>query len=133
MVDYYKAGNSDDDKTLAYDLRQLDAQLTNEIKRDVAEAKKSNNYFSWIKNIEDLWDQVSHYLKDYDQVNEEFFKMLNETKLIVTRNKSEFLGQSKNPLRISEIETALRKLERFVYKKMFDSSMFGVRYEDDGL
>lgn len=133
MAYYSTTQSGDDEKTLAYDLRQLDAVLTSEIKRDLVQNKKNRNYYEWFKNIQDLYDQVGHYLKDYEETTIEYFKKIIYVKQVINQNASVFLGNSKNPVGIENIENVLRELERWVYKKMYDAGMFGFRYEDDGL
>lgn len=125
--------DSSDEKVLAYDLRQLDAQLTGEIKRDIAVAKKEKQYYAWFRNILDLWDQVSHYLKNYDSVIVLYEKELKKVRTILNKYEPELTGDSKDQQNIEIIEETLRKFEQFIYKKMYDSGMFGLKYEDDGL
>lgn len=133
MAYYSTSQSGNEEKTLAYDLRQLDAVLTSEIKRDLVQSKKNKDFYSWIKNIQDLYDQTHHYFKNYDATKEEYTKRLIEVKKVVNQHKNEFLGKGSKSDSIEAIETALRDFEQWIYKEMYDAGMFGFRYEDDGL
>ncbi len=110
---------------LAYDLRQIYAKLVGEHLQDITDARKSDNFYSWYKALEDLHTITRHKFKKGDK-DEEEYKKLKEALIKLANDYSAcFLGKNKDPKQRAELETALRNIEEFLYAKMNDAKMFG--------
>ena len=87
MSDY----NPEDDKFVAYDLRQIYAKLVGEHMADITIARKENNYFNWFRALEDLYTVTRFKFEE----PEEAIKTWNEKKKkyeINLNDKNKFKG-----------------------------------------
>lgn len=109
---------------LAYDLRQTYAKIVGEHLQDIAEARKSEAFYTWFKNLEDLHTIVKHkFKKESDEI--EYQNAVNKLVVLANKYKSVWLGNAKDPEPHSEIEKVLREIEMILYDKMNDANMFG--------
>lgn len=129
---------------LAYDLRQRYAKIVGDHLEDIAEARKSKIYPEYFNALEDLYVIVKHRFKtkkkkedkneekkeeskeNYDTLRKELIKVANEY-------SSTWSGTSKDPEETGKIESALRKIEMFLYYKMNEAGMFGTKRDQEGL
>jgi hypothetical protein len=133
-------------KELSYDLRQIYAnELVGEHLKDIARARKSDNYSSYFKCMQDLFiitqfkwkDKEYIYVEEqktnkvkaierYDQLKKRFITIANE-------NKTDFQKVTNDKEKIFKIESALNEIEKFLYEMLDEVNMFGNTWEDDGL
>ena len=123
--------SSQDNKELAYDLRQRRAKFIGDCIDDMIASMKADNFYLWMKSLEDLYDISAHMFsdkdacKEYDKIKKELVEMAN-------KYKSTWLGTAKKPEDASAIEQKLRELTRFVLLKIEESGAFGTReYDED--
>ena len=140
-------GNSfsaDDEKEMAYDLRQIYAKLVGEHLEDVAQARKADNYSMYFKTLKDLFVVVKHkFKKGRGENTDEEGIIINKTDLeiysdlmaiaVKCANKYPvcWTGKNKEPKECAEIEKALNDIEMFLYKKIDEAGMLGNKYSDD--
>lgn len=129
MVD---VGNSNENnKDMAYDLRQIYAKIVGEHMTDVAEARRSSNYGVWLENLEDLYTVIAHKFKEATNNTNVYNKLIKEISDVANANISEWTGKSHDSKKVALIQNKLRELERFLYAKMEEANMFGQKYTDD--
>jgi len=119
-------------KELAYDLRQIYARIVGEHLQDIAEARKSDNFYVYFKNLEDLHTIVKHKFKKPEDETQ-YQNLLSSLVTLANKYPHVWLGSSKEPKAFAEIEKALRAIEMCLYEKMSDAKMFGSGGEYRGL
>lgn len=131
---------------LPYDLRQVYAvDILGESLKDVARARKADNYPNYFKCLKDLWIVAQHKIKDkkvtiekdnkkVDITAKEYYDNLirNAVKIINTY-PNEFLNKGANPDAYALIEEALNSIETFLYDQIENAKLFGIKYDDEGL
>ena len=130
MVSDFK---DDTAQTPAYDLRQIYAALLGEHLLDAAEARKSNRYYDYYKALEDIKTITAHKFKKKEEALLEYKRLLTIITILATKNQNIWLGKSFDPNINSQIETALRDLEEFLYSEMEDAKLFGEGWRIPGL
>lgn len=128
------AGNDnsyEDEKVLAYDLRQEYAKLVGQHMIDISEKRKSGDFYNWFLSIEDLKTMVGFKFKNGDEDEKEYNKKRGEIIVLANQYMEAWTNKSSNPKEALIIEMALRSLEEFLYAKMNDSSMFGGKFSDE--
>lgn len=128
---------------MAYDLRQRYAKIVGDHLEDITEARKNKNYPDWFDALEDLYTIVRHKFKDKKgkkkKAKEKNNKKVTYSSLrknlceIANDNQNAWLGKSQDQAEIGNIESALRKIEMFLYEKMNDANMFGSKRDQEGL
>jgi len=129
---------------MAYDLRQRYAKIVGDHLEDIADARKNKDYPEYFKALEDLYTIVKHKFKtkkkeektkktsNSDEI--ETYDSLKENACKIANTSSQsWIGQSFNAEEIGKIETALRKIEMFLYEKMSEANMFGNKREQEGM
>lgn len=122
---------SDYGQELAHDLRQTYAKIVGEHLSDIADARKSENFYVWFKNLEDLHTIIKHKFKRKKEDNklpeDRYIDLVKELTILANTHKSAWLGQSKdnNLNACANIEKKLREIEMFLYEQMNDAKMFG--------
>ena len=121
------------DSSLAYDLRQRYANLVAVHLERIASARFTYNYVEFFKGLENLYTIVAHKIREnksekenYEDLKQSFFRIANE-------NKDAYLGKSKNSDHVMLVEEALRKMERYLFRVMDKTNMFGSTRDDSGL
>lgn len=129
--------DSSSGETLAYDLRQKYAEMVAEHLIDIAVKRKQKNYPSWFTALEDLECVINHKFKvskKNDTNDEEEYLKLKEVAINKANEYNQaFLGNTHNPLHISQIQKSLRDIEKFFYKVMDKAKMFGSSWDGGGL
>lgn len=122
------------EKEMAYDLRKVYAvDLVGEHLKDIAEARKADNYSLYFKNLKDLFVITQHKFKDKTNKIDEYNDLITNAVKIINSYPNDFLGSSKNPNACAEIEACLNAIEMFLYSQLEDADVFGAKYEDEGL
>lgn len=134
----FSSSNTDQAK-LAYDLRQIYAKLVGEHLVDVAISRKSKNYPAYFEALEDLYITTFHNFKTkkrnkktkkplvtYKTLKEDFIKIANKYSDV-------YLGKSQDAEQLGKIKTALNNIELYLWKKMKDAKMIGVKDSEEGL
>ncbi len=134
----FQSSNPDPAK-LAYDLRQIYAKLVGEHLVDVAITRKSKNYPAYFEALEDLYITTFHNFKTqkknkkakkpqqtYQTLKDAFIKIAND-------NQDAYLGRSQEPKPVGEIKIALNNIELYLWKKMKEAKMIGVKDSEEGL
>ena len=117
---------------LAYDLRQYYARLVGLKIFQVDDARSNRRYPDYFKKLDELKVIVKHKFRDEDDQNE--YKRLVDTALAVfNKYSSTYLGKASDPIGISEIDRVLGEIEMFLFRVMDEASMFGTKWNDDGL
>jgi len=136
-------------KDVPYDLRQIYAvELLGEHLKDVARARKSDNFLLYYKCLKDVWIVVQHKIKDGEKdkvevvINgeekllskKEYFNYLLKTVAdLANANRAEWLGQSHDPDKVATIEQALNNVEIFLYDEIENAKIFGSSKDIPGL
>ncbi len=123
---------SDFGNDLAYDLRQTYAKIVGEHMQDITEARKSEQFYTWFKNLEDLHVIIKHkFKKDSD---EEDYKILVKKVIGLANLYPEvWYNKSKQIEPFALIEESLKNIEMFLYDKMNKANMFGSSHYVGGL
>lgn len=126
-------------KDLPYDLRQVyGVDLVGEHLKDIARARKSDDYANYYKSLNDLYIIVYHKIKEKkvsvkDESGKakiltaaEYYKeLLNQAVVAANQYPNEWTHKDKTPEGCAVIETALNAIEMFLYEKMEEAKMFG--------
>lgn len=130
-------------KDAPYDLRQVYAiEILGEHLKDIARARKSDNFPMYFKCLKDLYIVVQHKFKSkeskYTLKNEkgiveekrytpkEYYSFLmNRVAILANKHSSDWLGTTKTPEPYAAIEEALNDVEMFLYDKIEDAKLFG--------
>lgn len=118
----------DDENTLAYDLRQRRAKIIGDCMEDVMEACKSDNYNTWLKNIDDLFSVSLHTFSEKDRVKLTYSSLRSRVTSLANTYPPAWLNQTKDPQACALIEKSLRDLFEFVMEELEDSGVFGRGY-----
>jgi len=131
MSDY----NPEDDKIVAYDLRQIYAKLVGEHMADITLARKSNSYFNWFKALEDLFTLTRFKFDEPKEATKEFNERKKAIVNLANKYSTTWIGQTKNAKEVNEIDNLLRTLEDWLYVQMEAGGLFGkgYRYDQDEL
>lgn len=123
-----------DPNELAYDLRQSYSIIVGEHLQRVAEFRMEKNYPKYFDSLEDLYTVVSHKFKKNKKEETTTYEELKKEAIdIFNKNIGAYNGSSTNTKGVSEVESVLRMIERFLYKKMDKAKMFGAKDVDEGL
>lgn len=132
---YFHKEEPDAEKILAYDLRQTYAEIVGDHVKDVSEARKSDNFYVWFKNMEDLHTVVKFKFKEGDDDEKDYQKA--RTKVVNLANKYKVAWSDKNAdaNQRQQLDLALREMEDLLYLKMDEASLFGsiTKEDDEGL
>ena len=133
-------------KDLPYDLRQIYAvDLVGEHLKDIARARKADNYSLYFKCLKDLWVIMRHKLKNkkitISENNEKkeitkaeyFTNLMNGAAAIARKYPNDFTGSNKDPQACAEIEESLNNIEMFLYDEIEEANMFGSSKRIPGL
>jgi len=124
-------------ETLAYDLRQRYAEMVAEHLIDIAIKRKQKNYPAWFNALEDLECVINHKFKTNKKgkhTDEDGYIKLKKVAIeMANKHKNAFLGRTSEPQHISEIQTSLRNIEKYLYGVMDGAKMFGSSWDGGGL
>ena len=131
------------DENLAYDLRQKYAEIVGVHLETVTRCRMALDYPGYFKALENLHTVVAHKFKTKREkkkgeeeqfTDDERYKQLR-SKAIEVANKfpMAYLGKTQNPNEVAEIEGSFRKIERFLFRVMDGSKMFGSNWDGGGL
>lgn len=133
-------------KDVPYDLRQIYAvDLVGEHLKDIARARKADNYSLYFKCLKDLWIIMKHKLKkkkikvsENNETKEitkaEYFtKLMENAAGIARQHPNDFAGSNKDPEACAQIEKSLNDIEMFLYDEIEDANMFGSSKKIPGL
>jgi hypothetical protein len=132
MQKYTEGIDSSEEKVLAYDLRQDYARLVGEHMRDIAEARKRNDYHSWFMALRDLYT-LTKFKYDSDSTKAKFKELKDNVTSISNKYPTCFTGANKNAGQIERtaIDESLREFEEWIYVQMNEANMFGSKFADD--
>ena len=118
--------NFDDSKDPVYDLRQVYAvELVGEALKDIARARKANNFYMYYECLNDLFIIIRHKFKDKATSLPKYVTLNNLAIVQANQYPNEWLNRSKSPDGCSAIKTVLNDVEMFLYEQMEKSSLFG--------
>lgn len=126
---------------LAYDLRQKYAKIVGDHLEDISEARKSNSFYLWYKNLEDLHTVIKFKFKntktkvgDKELSPEEIYQsIIKDIVDLSNKHKQHWTGELKSGEAYALIENKLRELEEFLYLQMNEAKMFGSSGRVEGL
>lgn len=118
---------------LAYDLRQRYAKIVGDHMEDIAEARKSDNFYVWYKNLEDLYTIVKHKFKLKKNEKDEYPDLILKFTKAAQKHPAVWSGQSQEANGFASIEKSLRDIEMYLYKMMDASGIFGSQKKIVGL
>ena len=127
MSDY----NPEDEKSVAYDLRQIYAKLVGEHMADITIARKENNYFNWFKALEDLYTVTRFKYDEPDNAKNVYNTKRNKITTLANQFPTDWNGTTKDSKNIQQIDSALRELEDWIYVQMQEGGLFGKGYSYD--
>ena len=123
----YGSNFEDNNQELAYDLRQINAEIIGEILKAVAVARKEKNYRDWYDLLDDLHTEIDMKFNDKD--NDDYEDQVKETIESLKKNAGAYLGNSGNAQQINNVKYALKELNMFLKRKMEKYKMFGAKEE----
>jgi len=123
----------DEEKNLVYDLRQEYAKIVGEHLRDIAEARKRDDYMSYYEALDDLFTITVHKFKHKKEKKEEYRKLKQKVAEVANKYVDTWTNRIKDANAHYIIEDTLKKIEMFLYKEMDTANMFGSSWDDDGL
>lgn len=135
---------------LAYDLRQRYAKIVGDHMEDISYARRERNYPEWFRALENLYTITEYKFTENKKkkLNEKIEEVKDEdcnykfkgysdlrTELIkvATTYTETWKGNIDTSEEVAKIESALRKIEEWIYKKMDDAKMFGSKRDLEGL
>jgi hypothetical protein len=145
---------------LVYDLRQKYAEIVGFHLEEVSNARKSQDYSTYFKALEDLFTVVKHKFRNKKIEGEEdteysptftekkqdkekkadkktdlerYTELRQNVITLSNKYKSAFLRQTEDPNEIAIIENSLREIEMFLYYVMDKAKMFGAYASNRGL
>jgi len=122
----YQSDYGDDGKDPVYDLRQVYAvELVGEALKDIARARKSNNFAFYYECLNDLYVIVKHKFKEKKNAVEEYERLIKNAVDVANKHPNEWLGKTKDPKGCINIKMILNEIEMFLYEQMEKSNMFG--------
>lgn len=127
--------NYQGENSIPYDLRQIYAvHIVGEHLKDVARARKENNYKAYFECLKDLWVVTQHKIKIKDKkAPEAYEKLLGKIVNTINKYSTAFLKTSNNAQGSWEIEKVLNELEMFLYDKMEEAKLFGSKRDVEQL
>lgn len=141
-----KEGTPDISKELPYDLRQVYAvDLLGEHLKDIARARKADNYSTYLKCLRDLWVISQHKFKNKKvkikqgekeqevTTKEHYDLLMQNVAALANKYPNEFLGHTQDATACALIEDALNSIEMFLYDKIQEAGMFGASRHIPGL
>ena len=135
MKDYSIEGSSNEDSSMAWDLRQYYARIVGEHLIKMCEDRQLKNYPDYFKDMENINVITQHNFKDLKKnKNNESYEELRK-KLIEDANvyQGAWAGKDKTPNKVAIIENALRKIEEYLWLNIHEAGMLGKKFEDEGL
>lgn len=118
---------------LAFDLRQIYANLTGKHLIDIYEARKLNDYPLYFKCLRNLHVIIKHKFKKPDDDEKKYEGLVRQAVDIFNNYSSDYLKYTKNPEGITKIEYALNQIEMFLFDIMEEANMFGSNRKIQGL
>jgi hypothetical protein len=122
--------SNDEAGKIVYDLRQTYAKLAGLHMTDICIARKERNYPNYFTGLEDLYIVVSCYIEDEEDRAE--YKKLRDT-VIKCANEYRQTWEGKINDKMEIIREALAQMEMFLYRVMKENSLFGNKWDDEGL
>jgi hypothetical protein len=139
---------TDENKDLPYDLRQIYANdILGEHLKDVARARKMDNFNFYFKCLKDVYIVTQHkFKKDKREISKDkdgkeikitpedkYKELMNKIVVLANKYPDAFLGKSQMPDERAIIEEALNNVEMFLYNKIEEAKIFGSSREIRGL
>ena len=113
-------------KNVPYDLRQIYAvELLGEHLKDVARARKSDNYSGYFKCLKDVYIISHHKYKKKIEAETNYNLLLSKIVTLANLYPSVWLGVTKDPLACAAIEEVLNNLEMFLYEQIEEAKLLG--------
>ena len=130
----YQTDYGEEGKDPVYDLRQVYAvELVGEALKDIARARKANNFSTYYECLNDLYIIIQHKFKDKKSAIEEYENLIKKAVEMANLYPNEWLGKNKDPNGCINIKIALNLIEMFLYNQMEKSNMFGTNKYIQGL
>lgn len=138
-------------KEIPYDLRQVYAiEILGEHLKDIARARKTDNFTMYFKCLKDVFIVVQHKFKskktkyqiknkdnqieDKELTPKEYYNYLMGLVVkLANDNKEVWLGNSKEPKAYAAIEQSLNEVEMFLYNQIEEAKIFGSSRDIPGL
>jgi|TARA_Y100000310_G_scaffold64427_1_gene59949 hypothetical protein len=127
-------------KEIAYDLRQVYAiEILGEHLKDIARARKSDNFPMYFKCLKDVYIVVQHKFKkdkkkkDAKNPKEEYKELMDAVVKLANEYPDVWLKKSNDIKHYALIEQALNQVEMFLYNKIEDAKIFGASRDIPGL
>lgn len=130
--------NTNEDSTLAYDLRQKYAEIVGIHLEAIAEARINKDFVKYYEGLDNLFTIVSHKFKtkkDYHdegqeekKTDEEYYRELEKEAIALCNKYPEVYLGNASPSEaeaVNLIDQAFKKMERFLYAIMDKAKMFG--------
>lgn len=134
-------------KELPYDLRQIYAvDIVGEHLKDIAAARKADNYSLYLKCLKDLFIVIHHKIKNKKveikdiagnkkevSTTDYYNALLKEASKVANDYRNDFIGQTKSSEGCVAIEEVLNNIEMFLYNYIEEAKMFGSSRHIPGL
>jgi len=120
-----------EDYKIQFDLRQRRAKFIADCIDDVIEQMKLENYYLWLKNIDDLYSVSKHTFQEKRETENEYNKLRNIVVTLANNKKAVWTKQSSDSNTIAEIEQSLRNLFQYVLDELEGAGVFGTKFEDE--
>jgi hypothetical protein len=124
MASDIKEGAEFENRVL-YDLRQIRANFIGAFLNDVFEAMKTENFYSWYKNLLDLYDATEHAYSDKKESAKAMEGYITKISLLANKYPAAWLGKKKDSFENGEIERVMREFVRYLMREIEEAGLFG--------
>lgn len=118
-------------KELAYDLRQIVAEIVGELLMNITAARLERRYPDWMNLLDNFHTEISMKLNKAEE--KEYISKWNETMQHVQTFRAVFEGYSQDHLGHSEVYGKIKLLEMWLRKKADKHDIFGSKRSSEGL
>ena len=124
--------SSDEEKELAFDLRQGYAEIVMFHWKDVIMQRKTKNFPKYFEAIEDLHTVVKHKFRK-PEYERQYQEKIVVAKAFFQLHEDVYTKKRHDDTAIAQIMEKLRDIEEFLWQKTDEANIYGGKYEDEGL
>jgi|SRR3989304_9726627 len=125
----YQFQNQD---TIVWDLRVFRVDMIKQYWIKISQAQDTFDYSSWLRYLHLCESVVNHAISKTDN-NEEYNSLRKNAIEVANQYQKVFSKSSASPQGRAEIEDALIKIEKYLYRKIDKAGLFGKNREIRGL
>lgn len=123
--------NQENEKAMAYDLRQIYANIVGKHMNTIYMYRSMQDFYSWYKSLIDLHTVIKHKFTDLENDEKEYNIKIKAVSDLAKKYPQTWRGIKNSAEEVNEVDYALRQVEEFLYQKMEESEMFGTKFKFD--